>query len=209
MSAPTEKELKDIPEARLPLWFWPLIMGIVAAVVFFGWYVASDPMPDWSRFDALTALFSGLAFAGMLGALYLQKQELALQRKELFDTRRVLEETSKANQETAEIARRNLRAQYLTRWLDQHADEARILKIDGYKKAKDAGGVGEIRMFMEAPNQRIAASYIISICETYAAYEAELDSLTQPITAASAQEKSQDEPKAPLPAESTALSCRA
>jgi len=41
-------------------------------------------------FGAVNALFSGLAFAGVIIALYLQKQELSLQREELEETREEL-----------------------------------------------------------------------------------------------------------------------
>lgn len=42
-------------------------------------------------FGAVNALFSGLAFAGMIITLLQQKEELSLQRKELEDTRKELE----------------------------------------------------------------------------------------------------------------------
>ncbi len=41
-------------------------------------------------FGVVNALFSGLAFAGILIALYMQKHELALQREELSETREEL-----------------------------------------------------------------------------------------------------------------------
>jgi hypothetical protein len=40
-------------------------------------------------FGSVNALFSGLAFAGIIITIFLQKEELALQRKELRDTRKV------------------------------------------------------------------------------------------------------------------------
>jgi hypothetical protein len=42
-------------------------------------------------FGVLTSLFSGLAFAGLIWAIFLQKQELRLQRKELELTRKEFE----------------------------------------------------------------------------------------------------------------------
>jgi hypothetical protein len=38
-------------------------------------------------FGIVNALFSGLAFAGVIAALWMQREELSLQRKELRDTR--------------------------------------------------------------------------------------------------------------------------
>lgn len=43
-------------------------------------------------FGSVNALFSGLAFAGLIVAIRLQSEELALQRQELADTRTVLED---------------------------------------------------------------------------------------------------------------------
>lgn len=51
---------------------------------------------DGDKFGLLNALFSGLAFAGLLATLNLQKKELALQRKELEMTRDELANHTKA-----------------------------------------------------------------------------------------------------------------
>ncbi len=55
----------------------------------------------------MNALFSGLAFAGLIYTVFLQREELALQRKELELTRQELQRTAAA-QEQSEVA---LRAQ--------------------------------------------------------------------------------------------------
>ncbi len=58
-------------------------------------------------FGAVNALFSGLAFAGIIYTIFLQKEELALQREELKANREELARAAKA-QEASEI---QLRAQ--------------------------------------------------------------------------------------------------
>lgn len=70
--------------------------------------------PDWSTrgqfgdvFGAANSLFSGLAFAGLIYAILLQREDLALQRTELELTRQELKRSASA-QEQSEIA---LRAQ--------------------------------------------------------------------------------------------------
>ncbi len=70
--------------------------------------------PDWPTrgqfgdlFGAVNALFSGLAFAGLIYAILLQREDLALQRTELELTREELKRSASA-QEQSEIA---LRAQ--------------------------------------------------------------------------------------------------
>jgi hypothetical protein len=71
-------------------------------------------LPDWPTrgqfgdlFGAVNALFSGLAFAGLIYAILLQREDLELQRKELEMTRQELKRSASA-QEQSEIA---LRAQ--------------------------------------------------------------------------------------------------
>jgi uncharacterized membrane protein YciS (DUF1049 family) len=81
-------------------------VGVGAAVYFL--------LPDWQTrgqfgdvFGAVNALFSGLAFAGLIYAILLQREDLALQRTELQLTRQELKRSASA-QEQSELA---LRAQ--------------------------------------------------------------------------------------------------
>ncbi len=55
------------------------------------------------KFGAINSLFSGLAFAGIIFTIFLQKRELSLQRQELKDTREELQRAADA-QEKSEIA---------------------------------------------------------------------------------------------------------
>lgn len=88
-------------------------IAIVAIQVTVGGFVYAL-LPDWpSRgqfgdvFGAVNALFSGLAFTGLIYTVFLQREELSLQRKELELTRQELKRTAQA-QEQSEVA---LRAQ--------------------------------------------------------------------------------------------------
>jgi len=70
-------------------------------------------LPDWPTrgqfgdvFGAANALFSGLAFTGLIYTVFLQREELALQRKELELTRQELQRTAQA-QEQSEVALRS------------------------------------------------------------------------------------------------------
>ncbi len=88
-------------------WFWwpisiVLILWLVTLTSFmmeiwlpeFGDKFVSIPITERGEFGdmfgGLNALFSGLAFAGLIFTIYLQRKELELQRKELSDTRQVL-----------------------------------------------------------------------------------------------------------------------
>jgi hypothetical protein len=53
-------------------------------------------------FGGLNTLFSGLAFAGVLFAVFLQSRELSLQRQELIETRKEYRRAASANERTAE-----------------------------------------------------------------------------------------------------------
>jgi hypothetical protein len=62
-------------------------------------------LDDWSDrgtfgdlFGAVNALFSGLAFAGLIYTIFLQKQDLKLQRNEIALNRIELKKTAKAQQ---------------------------------------------------------------------------------------------------------------
>lgn len=63
---------------------------IVLGVIFLLWgmyWAWIAPLITENKFDPLNALFSGLAFWGVIYAILLQKSELALQRRELKLTR--------------------------------------------------------------------------------------------------------------------------
>ena len=88
-------------------------IAILAIQIVFGLLVFTL-IPDWGQrgqfgdlFGACNALFSGLAFAGLIYAILLQREDLALQRSELELTRKELQRSAAA-QEQSEMA---LRAQ--------------------------------------------------------------------------------------------------
>lgn len=75
---------------------WPLVL--LLAAVFFTWLFSGYYVKDFPQrgtfgdmFGAVNALFSGLAFAGVIYAIFLQRKELELQRRELESTREELE----------------------------------------------------------------------------------------------------------------------
>jgi hypothetical protein len=101
-----------------------LIAGVLALFAAFSWLVLSHggPFRDWetgaqfgNAFGALAALFSALAFAGLIitilmqrEELRLQRKELALQRQELADTRQVLNEQRKQLASQADSAQKQV-----------------------------------------------------------------------------------------------------
>lgn len=90
-----------------------LFLGVVVLIFILWlltWIVLYIGFTKWEErgqfgdmFGAVNSLFSGMAFAGIIIAIILQKQELELQRKELEFTREELRRSAKA-QEKAEEA---------------------------------------------------------------------------------------------------------
>lgn len=74
---------------------------IVAWVVSSSW---TERGAIGDTFGAINALFSGLAFAGVIVALFMQRAELELQRKELEETREVLKQTAATQEKAARIS---------------------------------------------------------------------------------------------------------
>lgn len=71
------------------------------------WPLVSYLFPGWNErsafgdmFGAVNALFSALAFAGLIIAIYLQTQELSLQRTELKETKGELRRTAEAQEKS-------------------------------------------------------------------------------------------------------------
>lgn len=101
----------------------PILLGIgFALVVIALWvatpfvvsllYVDSDKRGQFGDlFGSINALFSGLAFVGVIVAILLQKQELALQRQELKETRAEMTRTADAQEAAQQALNKTIWAQ--------------------------------------------------------------------------------------------------
>lgn len=78
----------------------PFLIAATAVIILWGfnWFLLTvDPSERGifgDMFGAVNSLFTGLSFAGIIYAMYLQNKELSLQRQELRDTRTVMKEQS-------------------------------------------------------------------------------------------------------------------
>ncbi|PIQ68035.1 MAG: hypothetical protein COV91_06160 [Candidatus Taylorbacteria bacterium CG11_big_fil_rev_8_21_14_0_20_46_11] len=86
-----------------------VILTIIAFTFVFTVYffVLRNLLPEWAEsgqfgdmFGGLNAFFSGLAFLGVIYAIFLQREELGLQRKELELTREELKRTAEAQEKS-------------------------------------------------------------------------------------------------------------
>lgn len=95
--------------------YWPLTslaLAVVALWVLCGIILYRFPERGTfgDMFGAVNALFSGLAFAGVIYAIYLQRKELELQREELRSTRLELARSAVAQEKSEEALRQQVQA---------------------------------------------------------------------------------------------------
>ena len=91
-----DKQNKEEPKSQLRIWIIVAIMGVIALWGLSWWGISKfidNPTNQGTfgdMFGAVNALFSGLAFAGLIVTLIYQKEEHKLQREELAQTREEL-----------------------------------------------------------------------------------------------------------------------
>jgi len=101
-------------------WFWLLILLIALGIVgiwIIGGIAVYTNLADWGSrgqfgdmFGSVNALFSGLAFAGLICAIFLQRHELALQREELKLQREEMAKSREQLAAQAKVQKQNLLA---------------------------------------------------------------------------------------------------
>jgi hypothetical protein len=126
-----------------------IAFGLVVVLWFLTW-LCIEPIKDpvmrgtiGDMFNANNSLFSGLAFAGIIVTIILQKRELKLQREELMLTRKELARTAEAQERqtenfkiSAELSALNTMVNFLTdekseRGPARHSDDV-VKKRHGY-----------------------------------------------------------------------------
>jgi len=98
-------------------------------------------------FGAVNSLFSGLALAGVVYAILLQRQELALQRQELELTRHELERAATAQVKSADLLREQLSLAQSER--DERAKERRMRALPRFLVTGDSTSAGEMILIMK------------------------------------------------------------
>lgn len=92
------KDKQNNKETKSRLWIWIVVaIGVVLVLWGLNWCGVSEFINEPTKqgtfgdmFGAVNALFSGLAFAGLIITLLYQREELKLQREELQETRKEL-----------------------------------------------------------------------------------------------------------------------
>jgi hypothetical protein len=86
-----------------PVWIFPVVLAVWLLL---GYWPsrAYEPLDQagvfGDSFGYINSLFSGMALAGVIVAIFLQRQELKLQREELLETRRELSKSAEAHQQS-------------------------------------------------------------------------------------------------------------
>ena len=86
---------------------WIVIAGAVSVFVVGLWFLSwalisqglgspNSPENFGDMFGAINALFTGLAFAGVIVAIFMQREDLKLQQRELTESRKAQEDQVKA-----------------------------------------------------------------------------------------------------------------
>jgi hypothetical protein len=128
-------------------WYYSLIFALYGGTLLL-WVgitlaVLAAAGRDWpkassisSTFGAASALFSGLAFVGVIHAILLQKSELALQREELRlqraefkQSRKQLRRSADAQQKSEEALREQVNVQFFTAYLNAIRDMSAFADI--------------------------------------------------------------------------------
>lgn len=131
-----------LPVAIILLW-WFVNQWVAAIMQPAGW-AERGQMGD--QFGAVNALFSGLALAGVVVAILMQREELALQREELRKSVTAQEESQKALQERNELERSFVRTTrtltLVDRWRLELAPRIQVERC-----------LGELQHFQRGHNQ--------------------------------------------------------
>ena len=131
-----------------PIGLKPLIYLALAVLGLWAssFLVIVSAIPSWEvraqigdLFGVINSLFSGLAFAGVIYTIYLQREELALQRRELQLTRDELQRTATAQEHSQEALQKQVEVMEITARLSalgSIVEHYRVL-IEGSTVARD------------------------------------------------------------------------
>ena len=136
----------------------PLIILLVIVIIIWGasLLVVLKVFQNWSTrasfgdsFGAISSLFSGLAFAGIIYTILLQRKELALQRQELSETREELRRTADAQEKSQLALREQIESMKITAKLN-----ALNTLMETYKNEEEFWRINDLEKAMESRKYR-------------------------------------------------------
>ena len=108
-----------------------------------------------TKFDAMSALFSGLAFAGLICTILLQQFELKATREELRRSAQANQDAAKAAKTAVEIAELHIKAQYYNTVLS--ITHTRLLHYIDMESRKRERGIQSGEKYVDEVNKLINA----------------------------------------------------
>ena len=162
------KERRDVSEDGIGTRF-VIITLVVVAVLFASAWIGTPMLTDkpgvfGDMFGSVNALFSGLAFVGVIYAILLQRKELQLQRRELESTREEMKLAREEARRSAGAQELTARVSALSQLIQHYREEMKMLqgssrspgvreKIDEYH-AREIRAVEEIERIYEEDGAR-------------------------------------------------------
>ncbi len=151
-------------ESQAPSWIALALIGLgVILVQGVAGIIIYALGPDWSTrgtfgdmFGAVNALFSGLAFAGVIYALFLQRRELELQRRELAMSRNELRRSAAAQEssqaalaEQVDMLRTSARLSAITALVDNYGRQIQVVDEErtSVESLRATGSLGDFQYF--------------------------------------------------------------
>lgn len=138
-----EKKSYDKPNS----WLIALYVSIVVLLWGGSWFIISRGLSTWQEraafgdmFGVVNALFSGLAFAGVIIAIMLQLKELRLQREELEHTREELKGQKEQLERQANYLKEQIFENKFFHLLRLHNENIALLQIEYFDKCLDENG---------------------------------------------------------------------
>ena len=147
--------------------FWPIVGSIllfifVITIWLSTWrYIEKNPCKGSINdiFSAVNTLFSGLAFAGLIVTIVLQRKELKLQRQELSDTKKELERSANAENRQAESLKMSAKLAALDTLYHYYEKEENGVILGGQKSSvtyyqKKIECIQKIERILEAKEEK-------------------------------------------------------
>ena len=172
----TEQRKSKKEEDDSPSPYWLLLAAIlVIAVLIIFWLSVTNLIckPEQQgqfgdMFGAANTLFSGLAFAGIIYTIWLQRTELKLQRKELADTREVLIQTKSTHDLTTDIMTSQLETSINLSKLENARYRKEVLpffvlRYSDNNNRKEKEGYLKLRIELKNVGQKINEVFLVQL----------------------------------------------
>lgn len=128
-----------------------IIIGIIVIMIF-NFFIINKYFDSWEvrgqfgdSFGGITALFSSLAFAGLIYTIYLQRNELQLQREELKLQREEMTKSREQLSKQVAILKTQLGAEVVKMMVSAHEMEVEAILLESAKTSNKEFFIKSIR----------------------------------------------------------------